>query len=120
MTKIANLTDQSTSHSPRPWPISGGRPVTPKVTNQKGDGHESVLLTGHEDGSVRLWRLGAASMLEIGKVTTMQYFNTDDEPFPEDHEEINEWPPFRKVGLYDPYSDDPRLGIRNNRGLSLE
>ena len=52
-------------------------------------------------------------MLEIGKVTTMQYFNTDDEPFPEDHEEINEWPPFRKVGLYDPYSDDPQLGIRN-------
>ena len=39
----------------------------------------------------------------------MQYFNTDDEPYVEEGED-NEWPPFRKVGLYDPYSDDPRLG----------
>ena len=27
-------------------------------------------------------------------------------------EEAEDWPPFRKVGLYDPYSDDPRLGVR--------
>jgi len=29
---------------------------------------------------------------------------------PEEDEE--EWPPFRKVGNFDPYSDDPRLAIK--------
>ena len=52
-------------------------------------------------------------MSEIAKITTMQYFNTDDEPYVEEGE-VNEWPPFRKVGLYDPYSDDPRLGKWEN------
>ena len=28
-----------------------------------------------------------------------------------EEEEAEDWPPFRKVGIYDPYSDDPRLAI---------
>lgn len=31
-------------------------------------------------------------------------------PDPEDLEE--EWPPFRKIGVFDPYSDDPRLAVK--------
>lgn len=27
-------------------------------------------------------------------------------------EDEEEWPPFRKVGNFDPYSDDPRLAIK--------
>ncbi|KAI3484113.1 hypothetical protein L1887_52907 [Cichorium endivia] len=27
-------------------------------------------------------------------------------------EDGDEWPPFKKVGIFDPFSDDPRLGIR--------
>src|SRR5699024_4180160 len=27
-------------------------------------------------------------------------------------DEQNEWPPFRRVGNFDPYSDDPRLAVR--------
>ena len=64
----------STLESSSPWPISGGRPVgTPKIA--KSD-FENVLLTGHEDGSVRIWRLYSNMMSEIAKVTTMKYFNT--------------------------------------------
>ena len=49
-------------------------------------------------------------MIPIYKIKTAKYFETDDEvPCDED---IEEWPPFRKVGEFDPYSDDPRLGIR--------
>lgn len=29
-----------------------------------------------------------------------------------DEQDGDEWPPFKKVGIFDPYSDDPRLGIR--------
>ena len=30
----------------------------------------------------------------------------------DDDEDEDEWPPFKKVGAYDPYSDDPRLAIK--------
>ena len=31
----------------------------------------------------------------------------------EEHkEEEDEWPPFKKVGQFDPYSDDPRLAVK--------
>ena len=70
--KIASLSSSLESSSP--WPISGGRPVgSPKIP--KSD-FENVLLTGHEDGSVRIWRLYSNMMSEIAKVTTMKYFNT--------------------------------------------
>ena len=49
-------------------------------------------------------------MTPIYKIKTAKYFDTDDEPPAE--EDIEEWPPFRRVGEFDPYSDDPRLGIR--------
>lgn len=33
--------------------------------------------------------------------------------FPQDEDDDeDEWPPFRKVGHYDPYSDDPRLAVK--------
>ena len=35
---------------------------------------------------------------------------TDDEPYIE-KEDFNEWPPFRKVGLYDPYSGCDKIWL---------
>jgi lethal(2) giant larvae protein len=32
--------------------------------------------------------------------------------FSVEEDEEDEWPPFRKVGHYDPYSDDPRLAVK--------
>lgn len=40
---------------------------------------------------------------EIGENNDSQ--TTDDE----------EWPPFRRVGTFDPYSDDPRLAVKRVR-----
>lgn len=34
--------------------------------------------------------------------------NLDAEP----NSDVDNWPPFRKVGTFDPYSDDPKLGIQ--------
>lgn len=53
-------------------------------------------------------------------LTTSNFFKTNDddeeeEEMPEEHnddDEGDEWPPFRKVGSFDPYSDDPRLAVQ--------
>ena len=45
-----------------------------------------------------------------------RYFISDDIDAPreddEEEEEEDEWPPFKKVGQFDPYSDDPRLAVK--------
>nr|CAH7767704.1 unnamed protein product [Callosobruchus chinensis] len=98
-------------YSGRKWPIDGG-----KLLCQKGDTAppKDLLLTGHEDGSVRFWDAGGITMTCLYKFATTQFFAGDDieevHPDPEDMEE--EWPPFRKVGIFDPYSDDPRFAIK--------
>lgn len=30
-----------------------------------------------------------------------------------------EWPPFRRVGTFDPYSDDPRLAVKRVRAIII-
>ena len=32
--------------------------------------------------------------------------------FSEEEEDEDEWPPFKKVGCFDPYSDDPSMAVR--------
>lgn len=34
-----------------------------------------------------------------------------DEVSPDAEDMEEEWPPFRKTGIFDPYSDDPRLAL---------
>ncbi|XP_061088611.1 lethal(2) giant larvae protein homolog 1 isoform X2 [Conger conger] len=89
------------------WPINGGKNLAPDP-KQKG-----LLLTGHEDGTVRFWDASGVSLKPLYKLSTANIFQTDC-----DHNDSlgqageEEWPPFRKVGCFDPYSDDPRLGIQ--------
>ncbi|XP_051877144.1 lethal(2) giant larvae protein homolog 1 isoform X1 [Pristis pectinata] len=89
------------------WPINGGKNLAPEPV------HNGLLLTGHEDGTVRFWDASGVSLKPLYKLATANIFQTDadhNEGFPQCGEE--EWPPFRKVGCFDPYSDDPRLGIQ--------
>nr|KAF6295975.1 LLGL scribble cell polarity complex component 2 [Myotis myotis] len=72
-----------------------------------------LLLTGHEDGTVRFWDASGVCLRLLYKLSTVPVFLTDTDP----SEHLNaqgedEWPPLRKVGSFDPYSDDPRLGIQ--------
>lgn len=89
------------------WPISGGRSLAQEPP-QRG-----LLLTGHEDGTVRFWDASGVALRPLYKLSTAGLFQTDCEhadslaQAPED-----DWPPFRKVGCFDPYSDDPRLGVQ--------
>uniref|UniRef100_A0A8C9RIE4 LLGL scribble cell polarity complex component 1 n=1 Tax=Scleropages formosus TaxID=113540 RepID=A0A8C9RIE4_SCLFO len=89
------------------WPINGGKDLAlePK--------HNGLLLTGHEDGTVRFWDASGVSLKPLYKLSTANIFQTDcdhNDGLMQGAEE--EWPPFRKVGCFDPYSDDPRLGIQ--------
>ncbi|XP_054564803.1 lethal(2) giant larvae protein homolog 1 isoform X3 [Eptesicus fuscus] len=89
------------------WPITGGRNLA-QEPSQRG-----LLLTGHEDGTVRFWDASGVALRPLYKLSTAGLFQTDCEhadslaQAPED-----DWPPFRKVGCFDPYSDDPRLGVQ--------
>ncbi|XP_044517692.1 lethal(2) giant larvae protein homolog 1 [Gracilinanus agilis] len=89
------------------WPINGGKNLAQEPT-QRG-----LLLTGHEDGTVRFWDASGVSLRPLYKLGTANIFQTDCEHA----DSLNqageeEWPPFHKVGCFDPYSDDPRLGIQ--------
>ncbi|KAG7270167.1 hypothetical protein CRUP_026168 [Coryphaenoides rupestris] len=99
------------------WPICGGKNLAPSAKQQE------LLLTGHEDGTVRFWDASGVALTPLYKLSTASVFHTDCDPADDPHgpdddpddrrgDEEDEWPPFRKVGCFDPYSDDPRLGIQ--------
>ncbi|RXN10122.1 lethal(2) giant larvae -like protein [Labeo rohita] len=98
---------QNTHYSRKPWPINGGQNLAPDPPQR------DLLLTGHEDGTVRFWDASGVCLFPMYKLSTAGVFLTDADP----NDNMNqgsegEWPPFRKVGCFDPYSDDPRLGIQ--------
>ncbi|XP_013199710.1 lethal(2) giant larvae protein homolog 1 isoform X2 [Amyelois transitella] len=94
-------------YSESAWPISGGSAATPEVAPRQ------LLLTGHEDGSVRFWDVTGVAMTPLYKYTTSQLFSGLEVGENNDSQtDEEEWPPFRRVGTFDPYSDDPRLAIK--------
>nr|CAG4641438.1 EOG090X00I4 [Eurycercus lamellatus] len=103
----------STKISSRPWPVNGG---VPEKNSDDDSSSHLLLLTGHEDGSVRFWDASTAALHQIAKFSTAPCFSSDELDSPPDDEdgeaEEDEWPPFRKVGVFDPYSDDPRLAVK--------
>jgi lethal(2) giant larvae protein len=74
----------------------------------KKDGEEEkevyheLLLTGHEDGSVRFWDADGVALAPLYKFSSEPFFTTGDD-FDDDIAEENgdedDWPPFRKVVL---------------------
>lgn len=88
--------------------------------NALSTAHKDILITGHEDGSICFWDASGVNLSHILTVNTRKLFlATDGDIAPIDGDDVpggesleDEWPPFRKVGTFDPYSDDPRLAIR--------
>lgn len=101
-------------HTHGTWPICGGKNLAPPPKQQE------LLLTGHEDGTVRFWDASGVALTPLYKLSTASVFHTDCDPIDDpqdpsndpDAQQEEEWPPFRKVGCFDPYSDDPRLGVQ--------
>lgn len=55
-----------------------------------------ILLTGHEDGSVKFWDSSTTSLKFLYKLSTGNILQTEMDGN-EGNEEEEEWPPFRKV-----------------------
>ena len=87
--------------SSKSWPINGGKNDQPQKEELE------VLVTGHEDGSVKFWNCGDISMSLLAVFKTSKYFLSDDIDAPRDDDELDEdedeWPPFKKIGQFDPY-----------------
>ncbi|KAL4709933.1 hypothetical protein ACJJTC_003896 [Scirpophaga incertulas] len=97
----------SSVYSPGAWPISGGQASAPVSDTRQ------VLLTGHEDGAVRFWDVSGVAMTALYHYTTAPLFSGEEIGENTDSQnEEEEWPPFRRVGSFDPYSDDPRLAVK--------
>ena len=71
-----------------------------------------VFIHSHEDGTVKFWDVSSLSYTLLYTISTSHLFENDFDggPPPEDDEE--DWPPFKKVGAFDPYADDPRFVIQ--------
>lgn len=101
-------------YSDKAWPIDGGNILCQKPANPDKPKSRELLLTGHEDGTVRFWNASDVPLTPLYKYNssilfTGEHLDVLEQP-PEDDE--NEWPPFKKVGIFDPYSDDPRLAVK--------
>lgn len=105
--------EQDLDYSSIEWPITGG--LLPK-NDQPDENDIEILLTGHEDGSVKFWDCSGVLLKPIFNFKTATIFgheNQDDEHQDACVEQLDEGePPFRKSGLFDPYSDDPRLAVK--------
>jgi lethal(2) giant larvae protein len=110
-------------HSKNAWPIKGGKLTGENANNSaKKSGSKkgkSLLISGHEDGSVRFWDSSGICLTLIAKFNSSVLFSAHDDldgPLNDSSnvkdEDDDEWPPFRKVGIFDPYSDDPRLAVK--------
>ncbi|KAM5263912.1 lethal(2) giant larvae protein homolog 1 isoform 4-T4 [Ctenodactylus gundi] len=109
----ARIVSAGEQQSPQPassalsWPITGGRNLAQEPL-QRG-----LLLTGHEDGTVRFWDASGVALRLLYKLSTADLFQMDCEHTDSLAQAAeDDWPPFRKVGCFDPYSDDPRLGVQ--------
>ncbi|XP_055375721.1 lethal(2) giant larvae protein isoform X2 [Condylostylus longicornis] len=103
---------QETNISDMEWPINGGY-----LTDEHDEPTEyEILLTGHEDGSVKFWDCTGVVLKPIYEFKTKSLFghgdDLDGDP-PQDNEPADDSePPFRKAGIFDPFSDDPRLAVK--------
>lgn len=55
-------------YSESAWPISGGIVESVEILERQ------MLLTGHEDGSIRFWDVTGVAMTPLYKYTTSQLF----------------------------------------------
>ena len=71
---------------------------------------ERTLIFRHEDGSIRFWDVSGVVFHLIYSIYTSRLFLSDIEYGPPHEEFTEEWP-FKKVGQFDPYSDDSRFAF---------
>lgn len=122
---VTKLTDTLSNDdwSTAPWPITGGK-LPDKIEKDdkeekkdKSKGAEAekceLILTGHEDGSVRIYDATGVVMKLLACIRTNFVFNERcHEASRSVDQDEDEFLQFTKVGFFDPYSDDPRFAVK--------
>lgn len=72
--KEAGKAQTNNLFSSRKWPIDGGDLLCAKGEQPRRE----ILLTGHEDGTVRFWDAGGVNLTPLYKFSTLHLFNGDD------------------------------------------
>lgn len=72
--KDAGRVQTSHLYSNRSWPIDGGKLLCSKGIQLKRE----LLLTGHEDGTIRFWDASGVTLTPLYKFSTTQFFAGDD------------------------------------------
>uniref|UniRef100_A0AC34QRG6 V-SNARE coiled-coil homology domain-containing protein n=1 Tax=Panagrolaimus sp. JU765 TaxID=591449 RepID=A0AC34QRG6_9BILA len=68
-----NQRKQGVKLSDKQWPITGG------VGRDCATGHQEMLLTGHEDGSIKFWQASSENLQIMYKLKTGRHFEKIDE-----------------------------------------
>uniref|UniRef100_A0AC35G421 Lethal giant larvae homologue 2 domain-containing protein n=1 Tax=Panagrolaimus sp. PS1159 TaxID=55785 RepID=A0AC35G421_9BILA len=68
-----NQRKQGVKMSERGWPLTGG------VEREGCSGHQEMLITGHEDGSVKFWQASSEYLQIMYKLKTGRHFEKIDE-----------------------------------------
>ena len=72
-----------------------------------------LISCSHTNGTVKFWDITSSAMYLIFEIKTNTLFHgSDDVEFDDMAFSEFQWPPYRKVGTYDPFDDDTRLSIR--------
>ncbi|XP_053659652.1 lethal(2) giant larvae protein [Anopheles marshallii] len=107
---------QMAEYSCKIWPITGGFLPNEPADDDEQPLERDVLITGHEDGSVKFWDCSDVCLTPLLHVKTAPLFNNSDDfenNLNASTEQLDDGePPFRKAGQFDPYSDDPRLAVK--------
>uniref|UniRef100_U5EW29 Lethal(2) giant larvae protein n=1 Tax=Corethrella appendiculata TaxID=1370023 RepID=U5EW29_9DIPT len=106
---------QIIDYSDKEWPITGGN--IPERDPNDSKNEYDILLTGHEDGSVKFWDCSEVYLRPLLHIKTAPLFGNSEDDLESPHNDSTEQldesePPFRKAGQFDPYSDDPRLAVK--------
>ncbi|VDM41066.1 unnamed protein product [Toxocara canis] len=115
------------------WPLAAGANIQPPAPCAANNAEKrQLLITGHENGMVKIWCASSVSLRYMLTIDTAKEFEgcfadeadseekeskrnsmgTEEMESDDDLNANTEWPPFRKVGTYDPFCDDPRLAIQ--------
>lgn len=82
------------------WPVTGGK-VLGEVTEGEEKTSQELLLTGHEDGTVRFWDASGVALKPLYKFGSALLFSGEEIAIEGSNgtadDEEDEWPPFRKV-----------------------
>ena len=65
--------DPNDLYSDKEWPMGGGQCLPPTTAPPDAKVDKDLLLTGHEDGSVRFWNVTNISITIINRLRTSEY-----------------------------------------------